>query len=532
MKTNQTNSIRPSMFSVQCWLLNVAVFAIANSALADVHYVDVNSTNATPPYTSWSTAATNIQDAVDAARAGDEVVVTNGVYATGSRDNEAGTSRVVVDKPLNLRSVNGPQFTFIDGGGFGRRCVYLTNSATLSGFTLTNGVIIESRLTYVNGGGGVWCAASDTVVSNCVITGNQVVAYGDYLYSTSFVAYGGGAAGGTLNDCMLTGNSTRANAEHSLDKPEAQGGGAYGCTLNNCTLSGNSASAGSQGSYSDVTVHAAGGGAYGCTLNNCTLSGNTAIVPNSGSPFGDARGGGASYSTVNSCAFTGNSAIGNISRQGFNSAAGGGASHCTLNNCTLAGNSAWGFSGGVYASTLNNCIVYYNTALHYATWQDDDYGYGSGSFSEGTLNYCCTMPQPTNGVGNITNAPLFVDTNGWTNLRLQPNSPCINAGDNSSVTGATDLDGNPRNSGGTVDIGAYEYQWPQLTLTPSDANVILTWPTNNLGYDYTGFTVQSTTNLIPPLVWTTNAPAPVVINGQNTVTNPITGNQMYFRLSE
>ena len=123
-----------------------------------------------------------------------------------------------------------------------------------------------------------------------------------------------------------------------------------------------------------------------------------------------------------------------------------------------------------------------------------------------------------------------MDTRG--NLRLQPNSPCINAGNNSYVTGATDLDGNPRISGGTVDIGAYEYQWPQLTITPSDTNVLLTWPTNNVGYDYTGFTVQSTTNLISPVVWDTNSPAPVVINGQNVVTNPITGDQMFFRLSQ
>jgi len=48
-------------------------------ALAGVHYVDVNSTNATPPHTNWATAATNIQDAVDAAVAWDEIVVTNGV---------------------------------------------------------------------------------------------------------------------------------------------------------------------------------------------------------------------------------------------------------------------------------------------------------------------------------------------------------------------------------------------------------------------------------------------------------------------
>ena len=69
---------------------------------------------------------------------------------------------------------------------------------------------------------------------------------------------------------------------------------------------------------------------------------------------------------------------------------------------------------------------------------------------------------------------------------------------------------------------------PQLTILLSGvppSGIVLTWPTNAAG-----FTLQSTTNLVSPVFWSTNSPAPVVIGGQNTVTNPITGPQQFFRL--
>jgi hypothetical protein len=55
----------------------------------------------------------------------------------------------------------------------------------------------------------------------------------------------------------------------------------------------------------------------------------------------------------------------------------------------------------------------------------------------------------------------------------------------------------------------------------------LTWPTNAAG-----FTLQSTTNLVSPAVWSTVSPGPVVVNGQNAVTNPVSGTQNFYRLSQ
>jgi uncharacterized repeat protein (TIGR03803 family) len=68
---------------------------------------------------------------------------------------------------------------------------------------------------------------------------------------------------------------------------------------------------------------------------------------------------------------------------------------------------------------------------------------------------------------------------------------------------------------------------PQLTVIPSGANVILTWPTNAAG-----FTLQSSTSHGSRAAWITVSPGPVVVNGLNAVTNPVAGPQKFYRLSQ
>jgi len=376
-----------------------------------VHYVSATSTSPMPPYTSWATAAKVIQDAVDAADPVDEILVTNGVYAIGGLVITNGyeittTNRVAVTKPLTVRSVNGPEVTLIRGylvpgtgwGDAAVRCVYLADGAVLNGFTLTNGAAAR----YFRGS-GVRCQSTNVVVTNCIITANA----------------SGGAEGGTLNQCTLTGNWEYGGASRSI--------------LNHCTLMGNSASSG-------------GGGADGSILNHCTLMGNSARY-----------GGGASLSMLNHCVLTGNQArdfgggadrgtLNHCVLMGNSAPDGAGAFDATLNHCTVTRNSGIGVSRGI----VNNCIVYHNTSSNY--WRG------------ASFNYCCTTPFPTDGIGNITNEPAFVDLAGG-DLRLRPDSPCINAGNNAYVSGPTDLDGNPRIAGGTVDIGAYEFQTPTSLLS-------------------------------------------------------------------
>jgi len=106
--------------------------------------------------------------------------------------------------------------------------------------------------------------------------------------------------------------------------------------------------------------------------------------------------------------------------------------------------------------TLNNCIVWGNLLSGSGT---------STNYYSGTFTNCCTAPIPSSGPGNIAQDPLFMNA-ATNNFRLQPESPCIDAGLNAAAVGTLDLAGNPRRyNNGTVDMGAYEFNATRCTAT-------------------------------------------------------------------
>ena len=77
-------------------------------------YVATNSLS-DGPGTAWSNAWRSIQGAVDVASHDDTVLVTNGVYGRGARVTPGYSclNRVVVTNSIVVRSMNGPEVTFI-----------------------------------------------------------------------------------------------------------------------------------------------------------------------------------------------------------------------------------------------------------------------------------------------------------------------------------------------------------------------------------------------------------------------------------
>ncbi len=324
------------------------------------------------------------------------------------------------------------------------------STAIINGFTITAGN--ASAFLQDDSGGGMNNSPGSPTVTRCTFLQNSALAHGGGMFNLN------NTSNSVVSNCRFVEN-------HVGGSGQGRGGGMANFdgaspTINECAFTGN------------TTVFLDGAGLsneFGSspTLTNCSFTSNVA---------GDNGGGVFSYNqshpTFANCTFSRNTA-----RNGGGMSNNGSIAPILV-NCTFSGNTASNNGGGMASSSnsrpeLTNCIFWNNTD-------------GSGT-GEPAQIHVATSPLPIvnysfiqgltgafGGIGNIgatPGDPLLVDPDNG-DFRLAAGSPCIDAGDNSSVssTVTTDLNGNPRlsddpdtpDSGdGTapiVDMGALEFQ--------------------------------------------------------------------------
>ena len=372
-----------------------------------------------------------IQEAIEAVDEGGMVTVLPGTYYENIQFN--GKNCILTSTDPNDRSI--VETTVIDGNRAGHVILFKgteTADCMLRGLTITNGKASVGR-----NGGGINGMGSFAKIEDCIISSNSSQFGGGIYYhrgdilkceiiNNSSTSSGAGLhdCDGKITDCIIIGNEAHND-----------GGGLSACggEITNCIISNNIA--GNSG-Y--------GGGLYSCSgsVTNCIISNNSA---------GD-NGGGLSYcnATVTNCE------INNNSTNDY----GGGFFNCNgaITNCTITSNTAVDDGGGLYFcdGPITNCII----------WNNHAKVNGNQLLESADPTYSCIQGWINGGQGNITSDPEVVGTSSpnpanW-DLRLQPSSPCIDAGDPNymPLPDASDLDGNPRINNVIVDMGAYEFVHP------------------------------------------------------------------------
>jgi len=443
--------------------------------------VPINA-GATPPYTDWSIAATNIQEVVNGCLAGDTIYLTNGHYYL--------TGEVVIATAVTVKSYNAgatdPTNTILDGNNYAgkpvtNRCLYISAAATIDGLMFTNGF-------RTNSGGGLCTSGIGVVLlTNCIITGNSVTS------ATSIYLGGGGvyAEAAIIANCQILGNRASGwgggvffTGTNNILKDSVVGwnfsvnsgagmilsgmSSGRGISLaDNCTFISNNCNALSVIFFYNIV---------NAVVSNCVIRGNL-----NGSAFCSHNQTGNSNTIVN-CQIIGNydaptAPVGYLERwvvyrnclMANNVSKGyAGAMYVPLNttgmveSCTIVSNQGTK-SGGIYVESSSagrfyalNTIISSNVSTTTAT---EDLCFVDAEQTNKFTNCCCPTVALPAGQGNIQSDPFLVNLNSG-NYRLSANSPCINAGLNQYwMTNAFDLDGNRRldQLNGRVDMGAYEF---------------------------------------------------------------------------
>ena len=180
-------------------------------------------------------------------------------------------------------------------GGTLSGCTLAGNTASCGGgvrySTLYNCVLTNN--TAIQSGGG----AFESTLYTCTLTGNAAQEYGGGAVNSTLVGcklagntagWGGGASGGSLVNCTLTGNTANFG-----------GGGSYEGTLNNCIVWGNSTLSGINVNYNNASTFN-----YSCTTPLPSGAGNIAANP----LFVDAANGNFHLQAGSPCMDRGNNA--------------------------------------------------------------------------------------------------------------------------------------------------------------------------------------------------------------------------------
>ncbi len=431
----------------------------------------------------------------------------------------------------------------IDAGGkSGVFSVY--DDCSFNGIAIVNGAALR--------GGGIYVNGADATVSNCLVSGNAAVGDGGGIYASGGAitilnsaisdnaasGNGGGiyASGGaiTIADCSVFDNVASSEFDHN----NQYGGGIYASgretTIANCSISGNTVNGDGGGVYADggaATIAAcvvsgnaasqAGGGIYAVdgsvTIAEIAVSGNKAC-------FGGGIYATASTSTVESCSISGNKSTGvgagvyaregeitfvNNLISGNTTEANGGAVFAAevaaaFTNCTIVGNAAYLHGGGVCVSYRGR-TTFYNTILT-SNFNGDLFENGNGSSVAGhgvLITDASTITGDQDDIYEYNpELPLFVGAEKG-DYRLTENSQAIDLGSDEYARAAgmnedsKDLAGKRRIVGGSIDLGAYEYDAfnpaAPVNLTigdfePTTRSVSVSWTLESS--DATGFLVQ------------------------------------------
>jgi len=153
---------------------------------------------------SWDDAFPDIQDAIDATGAGDEIWVAQGNYALFSQIDVNETIHIYggFDGTETARNQRDWQnnVTTVDGQDSVFHCFYITEDATIDGFTISRGN--ANGASPDNAGGGILIDSCSPTIANCTLTGNGAL-------------YGGGIANFTsssaITNCIFSSNDAISN---------------------------------------------------------------------------------------------------------------------------------------------------------------------------------------------------------------------------------------------------------------------------------------------------------------------------------